>query len=218
MNAKQAYCRRILCVLGFAFASTVANAVVIGPDKDFAGFSFVSVSTAISTGPTCAPNPFPPPSFYCFSDLSVWTTTVLKRIYVATYIDTEVPADPSSVRLVDIWAVDDTLPGGALSLIGFNPASPEMVPLSEEHFTSFSGTTVSADLVLTQVGALTALLPGFDLSAFGGDPSAAVYVAQAIATRNDFLTNEIPEPTALALLTIGIAVLYSRRRRQQSFP
>jgi hypothetical protein len=118
--------------------------------------------------------------------------------------------DPDGV-LTDIYATDL---GGALGgpdgdvplLTGFDPVDPQIVPISIEEFIGNSGTIYPSDLETVTLGDLGALLPGYDLSQFVGDPNSIVYVAQATVPLSD-ITTTVSEPTTLGVLLVGFSGL-----------
>ncbi|CAG0995256.1 hypothetical protein PHYC_02522 [Phycisphaerales bacterium] len=115
------------------------------------------------------------------------------------------------VQVTTVYGIDLTPGAPQVSLTGFDPLNPQLVPLSGETIYSRFGTTyesvASLTLPLSNIGSI---LPGHDLSWFaGGDPGSTLYAFQTYAPLDEFLA---PAPGSLALLGLG-GVLAVRRRR-----
>lgn len=132
-----------------------------------------------------------------------------------TYYKVSVHGDPiiDSIQFTDIWGMSSDPSGGLTT--GFDPIDPEMVPLSDEEFISHTGATFPAPIVVSTLANLPALLPGFDLSIFTGDPNSIVYVAQSgDLPAADFIC---PEPSGFWLLAGSLLAIIVRVRRRAAF-
>jgi hypothetical protein len=136
-------------------------------------------------------------------------------VTIASYlvIPTNFQLFTATATLTDVYGYDLN-PSGPLTPItgtGFDPANPQIVPLGPENFVGASGQTYTAGFnETTTLGNLASVLPGYDLSVFSGDPDSIVYVSQATAPANEFLSS-VPEPSTAAMIVGVILVLLGRR-------
>jgi hypothetical protein len=199
----------LLCVAIVSLPSSAAP-VTMGPYKDFKGNVTTTVTATITTSLSATINvPFDGSITAAVRDFASVSVSVTTPVYVPTYVTVQTSAatpfdkNTDSVLLTDIYA-QDLNPGNELPLVltGFNPISPEVQMLTPETFIGISGAEYPSSLVVSTVGNLPALLPGFDLSAFTGDPSSIVYVNQATMPATD-----VPEPASCTLLGFGAIAL-----------
>ncbi len=214
--------RLAICLLLIAFASTCSRAIPIGPFLDFKGTipsnpvtvvipSFLGLMISI---------PFDGGIGIGIDDTQSFTVGSFPvPVFGATYVDlfssADVPFNPQTdpLRITDIFALDLDPQGNAntVMLTGFNANAPQIVPASPETFIGVSGTIYTADVNVTStIGNLPALLPGFDLSAFGGDPNSIVYVAQTTVPAHDAM---VPEPASPLLVASALGLLLVGRGR-----
>jgi hypothetical protein len=118
------------------------------------------------------------------------------------------------VSVTDLWAVDQNPGGSALAATGFDPASPQVFPISNEEFIGQSGTVYPATTnFTTTVGLLPATFPGFDLSAIGGNPASLIYAFQADIPLNDIV---VPESGTAVMAGAAILVLLGLSFRRKT--
>ena len=112
-------------------------------------------------------------------------------------------------EITTIYGADpDPASPTSMSILGFAPG--DLIGVEEETMIGASGTEYAAHTSLTStVGDLSTLLPGFDLSPFGGDPNDIVYVFQTTMPLSDMTT---PEPATLSLLALGGLAMLRRRK------
>ena len=190
---------KILTVVLLAAGVVNAESTTFGPIPDFKGFMDVPMMRTIDTWIGInAPIPFDGRLKIGRPDRITVQITVPVPIFAATYIKVETSAavpfnrETDEIVLTDVWAVDlqpGLDPCEVPLLTGFNPASPEMVPLSFEEFIGLSGTVYSAVAEAFPLGMLPLLLPEYDLEKFmmQGNPSSMVYVAQRSVPAVDFI-------------------------------
>jgi hypothetical protein len=209
----------VLLVLGLACVTpSKAGVIFVGPFPDFAGTLTVTASVTVLTGGTAVvPIPFDGTLRITIRDRLTLGVSVTVPVFVPTFLATTICGDPDvcALHVADVWAFDLN-PGGTLSLTGFDPASPQITPLSQEMFIGGSGTAYPAPMVATTLANLPAALPGFDLSAFSGNPNSIVYVAQRDLPPNDF----VPEPGTFILSGASVLGLlgYLWRRKLPAGP
>jgi hypothetical protein len=201
-----------ICLLGVLICSAVialpcnAAPATMGPYKDFKGTVTTTASVTVNTSLSATINiPFDGTLTGSITDFASVSVSVTTPVYVPTYVTVQTSAatpfdkNTDSVLLTDIYAMDLN-PGNETPLVltGFNPFAPEVQMLTPETFVGVSGTNYPASLLTSTLGNLPALLPGFDLSAFVGDPNSIVYVNQATMPATD-----VPEPAGCMLFAVG---------------
>lgn len=109
--------------------------------------------------------------------------------------------------ITTVYGIDIDPGSVAMMLTGFNPANPEMLPLTGETFYSQAGTAYNS---FFQSGVLlddlADVLPGHDLSPFAnGRPGSLLYVFRTEVPVNQFVAAQlISEPGTPALLLLGM--------------
>lgn len=115
-------------------------------------------------------------------------------------------------RITTIYGSDpNPLSPDSLSIVGFG--ADDGIYADDERLIGASGTEYLAHTALVPtVGELAGLLPGYDLSPFGGDPDARVYLFQ---TDMPFADMAVPLPGAVWMAGAmgGVALAYRRMRR-----
>ena|ERR1039457_940242 len=113
--------------------------------------------------------------------------------------------------ITTVYGIDLNPSDPSLKLTGFNPGSPQLLPLSPEIFFSHFGTrytSFSQDSV--QLSNIGSVLPGFNLSSFAnGDPLSLLYVYRTQVPASEFV---VPEPS-LTWLLAGVAPMLACRQR-----
>jgi hypothetical protein len=206
-----------LAALALAPARATAGDIIIGPYPDGKVLMVKSATATIDSfwNQTVMINGKP----YQATGTDHREFQVLLTVPVAVSSYLVIPANfqlgTSTVTLTDVYGVDIN-PSGPMSPItatGFDAADPQIVPLGPESFVGASGQTYTADVnETTTLGNLPSVLPGYDLSEFSGDPDSIVYVSQATAPANEFLSS-VPEPSTAAMIVGAILVLLARRAR-----
>jgi hypothetical protein len=208
----------VVCLAVQAFAARPARAdiIIIGPIPDFKGVVVTSSSATIESFFQKTVQINGQPAVLTGMDRRTFRIIRVTPIFVDSFITAPVPLSLGTDQLVltDIFAFDlnPSGPPEDIRLTGFNPADPDIVPLSPEVFIGRSGQEFTADVNFTATLAeLPALLPGFDLSAFTGDPNSIVYISQATVPASEFVTF-VPEPSTLVLAAVGASALLGRVR------
>lgn len=118
-------------------------------------------------------------------------------------------------RITTIYGIDMDPNSVTMSLTGFNPLAPEIIPVSGETIVTNFGTEYTSFAEYTVTAAsLGALLPGYNLSPFAAaDPSSIFYVFQTDAPIDEILT---PEPASTMLLLSGGLICCVANRRARS--
>jgi hypothetical protein len=196
-----------------------AGVIFVGPFPDFAGTLTVTASVTVLTGGTAIiPIPFDGTIRITIRDRVTLRVNATVPVFVPTFLATTICGDPDvcALQVADVWAMDLNPGGGTLSLTGFDPVNPQITPLSQEMFIGGSGTAYPATMVPTTLANLPSALPGFDLSAFSGNPNSIVYVAQTDLPPSDF----VPEPgTFVVSAAAGLGLLgYGWRRKSSGRP
>ena len=213
----------IVCFTLTLTYSQPSEATTFGPFPDFKGFQNIAVPITIDTflGVNLS-IPFDGSIQIGVKDSRTFNVTVPVPIFAATYVNvTTTMADPfdpqtDDLLLTDVWAFDLNPTGDPndILLTGFDPLDPEILPLSDEVFIGRSGTIYPTSLNVTStIANLGALLPGYDLTAFTGNPDSIVYVSQGSMPASDAV---VPEPSSFTLVVTGFVSMlgYGWRRRQ----
>ncbi len=140
-------------------------------------------------------------------------------VVVASYlvVPTNFQLGTATVTLTDVYGLDlnPSGPSSPITATGFDPTNPQIVPLGPESFVGASGQTYTASInETTKLGNLPSVLPGYDLSEFSGDPDSLVYVSQATAPANQFLSS-VPEPSSAVMVVGAVLVLLGRWATKQ---
>jgi hypothetical protein len=111
------------------------------------------------------------------------------------------------LRITTIYGRDLNPTGQAFEVTGFNPTAPELTVVPPETFFGNSGTAYTSDFsTVSTLVELPALLPGFDLSPFLGDPGSIVYVFETTVPAADALL--VSEPSTLGLDAVGLVLAW----------
>ena len=103
--------------------------------------------------------------------------------------------------------------GTVLEVTGFDSIVQSLITITDTTFFGNSGTTYAATFnEVHMLAELPALLPGFDLSPFQGNPSSIVYIFQT--TVPAYETLQVPEPPTLACLALGGLLLMGSFKRR----
>ena len=192
----------------FALTASAGN-IYYGPMQDYAGTIYVPGTQFVATS-TLVLNALSRTGTSPIYDYTYITFNKPVKVYVASYVILRAHGDPiiDSLDMFDVWAMDITPDGGPLSLTGFTPGDPELVPADDEHFYCCENSVIDAPFTTYPVGALSTVLDGFDLSEFSNaDPNSIVYVAEG-----DGLDPNCPEPATWVLLAGGLGVCGLSRR------
>lgn len=208
---RSALCLIIMLLL--AVKLTPAANITFGPYLDFKGFGPALGPVVIPTLLPVTVIPIPGdgviPIFIRdrITINFVQTPIPIIALTYATLSVTGITVGPI-IRLTDVWAMDLNPGGSAFAATGFNPTNPQIVPTSDENFIGLSGTTYPATNTpqTSTVAQLLSSLPGFDLSAIGGDPNSVIYVYQADVPLSDAT---VPEPTTAGILAFALMSLIS---------
>ena len=181
----------------------MATPITVGPKEDFAGiFPVPMVVNLQDTHDFTLTLPVFGTIGFLYKSMDQIVVNTPTPLYYKSYTTYEVSNfDPQSSNLVltDIIAVTVDRPSGLVT--GFDPQTPEAAPVTPISFVGNSGILYTSDVnFTTTLGSLQAMLPGFDVSSFTGDPGRIVYVSQATVPASDGI---IPEPASIELLVIG---------------
>jgi hypothetical protein len=204
----------LAAITSLGILRTGAATLTFGPVVDFKGVEGPTAEIMIPTSfQLLIPVPFDGFIPIRIPDRRRFEINRTANILAAGYatITTTVPgAIAPEITLTDIWAQDRNPGGKDLHLAGFDP---EIVPLSPEEFIGHSGTVYTSFLDTTStVGNLSTLLPGFDLSAFEGDPNAIVYVSQTLVPVFDAVPETAEYVNWIAATVLCLMGIRWRRR------
>jgi len=202
-----------LCLFGLALGAQPAQAAIIGPFPDFVGTVTASASVTINTRfAATIPIPFDGTFRINIRDRISASVSVTIPLYAASYLvvasTSTQPFNPNTdnITITDVYALNTNPTGdpNTPSLTGFNAANPQFTPLGPEQFIGNSGTVYTGTGMTTTLANLATVLPGYNLSAFSGDPTSIVYVEQTTLPAIDAA---VPEPGSLTLLGAGMVGL-----------
>jgi hypothetical protein len=152
-----------------------AGTQTYGPFPDFQGWVDVTSSVTL---PTSTNFHIPWDGTISITDQITVRVTKKVPVFAPTYVRINIVGDPQildPLSFFDIYAQDLDPINPGTTLTGFNPTTPEIIPLTAEKFIGLSGTQYPAPVQAVYVGDLHSLLPDFDLSAFSqGDPASIV--------------------------------------------
>jgi hypothetical protein len=133
-------------------------------------------------------------------------TTVTKSYEVFNNVfqsdETGFNPEASTVQIIEVQGVSLNDAGSVVT--GFDPTTPQIVPLEPVIFIGNSGTLFTSESITATLGDLPNLLPGFDLSPFVGDPNSIVYISEATLPLTEGL---VPEPNSLLLAGFGVLIV-----------
>jgi hypothetical protein len=161
--------------------------------------------------------------FICYNDEIEISATGTFTVYFDSYVELGIVGDPQfepDVVLTDVIAMVAGDPANEVPLqTGFDPANPQVVPLTGETFIGTSE-VFPATVTAYTLAELPSVLPGFDLSKFVGDPNSIVYLAQATVPLAQ-CTTCVPELSTWAMMLLGFSGLgfagWRARRRTAAF-
>ena len=208
-----------LCLFAVTALITPAKAATFGPVPD--GFQIVPTPMTVTIESFLGLQlgiPWDGSVRIGISDNHTFTFNVPVPTILFSYVNIDI-TEPQPLSLNDNLRLTDIAAlalGGPNDLIGtgFDPNNPQVVPASAEVFIgNASGANYICDVnLVTTLGNLASLLPGYDLSGFSGDPNGLVYVSQATMPLWDAIP--VPEPSSGLLVSLfGLALLAQARRR-----
>lgn len=211
-------CVAMLLASGFMTGSAAYAATISGPFQDLkeelpaTGDGFVIIIN------TKYPSLFPPS---IKKDQIVITlpspghphNIAIKGLAYESY---ENPDFSGNVKITTIYGIDLDPTGTGLEMTGLDAQLASVLSFSDEQFFGDSGTVYNGvSLGTPTLAELPALLPGYDLSPFQGDPNSIVYMFETIAPSSDF--SAIPETPSLMLGGLGLlglaVTLHARKRK-----
>jgi len=134
------------------------------------------------------------------------------RMAGVAYVTPQSTGGPDLVSINTIYGIDANPAAAGLTLTGFNPLTPEVIPMSPEIFTDEDNNEYLGSVAQPlPISALANFMPaGADLSPFAGaDPNSLVY----LFTTTNVPAAAVPEPATLGLAA-GAALLGAIRRRR----